>query len=30
VYVYTLLAVLITGIIGVWLVRKVEAEDAGD
>jgi hypothetical protein len=30
VYVYTLLVVLIAGILGLWLVRKVEAEDAGD
>ncbi|MBS1270649.1 MAG: Selenate reductase subunit gamma [Gammaproteobacteria bacterium] len=29
VYVYTLLAVLITGVLGVWLVRKAQAEDTG-
>ena len=30
VYVYTLLAVLIAGFLGVWLVRRAEAEDTGD
>ncbi|MDA9983429.1 ethylbenzene dehydrogenase-related protein, partial [Gammaproteobacteria bacterium] len=30
VYVYTLLAVLITAFLGIWLVRKAEAENVGD
>jgi hypothetical protein len=30
VYVYTLLVVLITGILGLWLVRIAQAEDAGN